>query len=560
VFYLPWGTYPVKEKRSSGLLPTIPGYSNVVGVALPLSYYQTFGRTMDATISPQLHSRENPLWGGEFRWNPEPTHVGTVQGQYINQQKDDVQRYRYQLRDLWQREDGWRLSADINQASDSLVESDFGKGVGGVGGVSFDSAIYAGKNFSLANFSIQASESRSFFDVQDDPLAQASTPSSLRKQTLPELQSRLYPKEFGDFYFDAGVRAGHLAYRLEFEGEASTETYDWDREDVFGRLQGRLGQWGPFRADLQTLVRATHYGASLRYPLYDTTTDSYGETLDPDFNPYVVDGGSIQRFLGSGRLQLSGPQLGRNFNHFKLFNFQGELKHTVEPYMAFTETTRSGDEEYIPRYDEVDSRPGAGGSAMGEQSLEMGVMQHFLGRPGRGDLYADLVRWKLSTKYHFRPILLPDGRYKDGWASIDSVMDAEPNKRVRISFRNSRDLEEGASDTSLSMDVKTEGDSRFNLAFFSTAINSLLVKQRGIQFGGLQRLWNDRVRLEFQANHNYHRMVSSQVALAYMTTCVATSVRFSQVALDNENRGFWDNRFDFVVSLKNLGDFTLFNK
>ncbi len=560
VMYLPWGTYPAKAKRSSGLLPTLPSYSSVHGVTLALPYFQALGQTMDLTFNPEFHSKENPLWAGEFRWVPEPTHAGSFVGQYIDQKVDGEKRYRYQFRDLWQREDGWQFTADINQASDSLMEADYGRGVGGLGAFSFNSAAYLGKNFPLASFNVQASETRSFFQVEDDPFYQASFPASLRKQVLPELQSRLYPIEIGNFYFDAGVRAGRLAYRLEFEGSTPTKTYDWDREDVFARIQGRLGQWGPFRAELQTLLRATRYGASLKYPLYDMATAQAGSTLDPSFNPYVVEGGSIQRFLGSVRFQLSGPQIGRTFERFHLYRYRGEVKHLLEPYAAITETTRSGVEGRIPRFDDVDSRPGIGGSVMGERSLELGVSQHFMGRATKGDFFADLVRWKLSAKYHFRPILLSDGRYTEGWTSIDSDFEAEPSKRVRISFRSSTDIQDGSTDNALSVDVRTEAASRYSLALFSTAINRFVVRQRGIQLGGLQRFWDDRLRLEFQANHNFHRFISAQVALAYMTPCVATSIRFSRIALDTTSKVSRENRYDFVVSLRSLGDFSLFNK
>lgn len=560
VMYLPWATYPAKAKRSSGLLPTLPSYSSVHGITLALPYFQALGPTMDLTFTPEFHSKENPLWGGEFRWTPEPTHTGSFVGQYIHQRTDDERRYRYQLKDLWQREDGWQLTADINQASDSLMEADYGRGIGGLGAFSFNSAVYLGKNFPLASFNVQASESRSFFQTQDDPFYQSSFPTSLRKQTLPELQSRLYPVEFGNFYFDAGVRASRLVYRLEFEENTPTKAYEWDREDVFGRLQGRLGQWGPFRAELQTLVRATRYGASLKVPLYDTDTAISGTALDPSFNPYVVDGGPIQRLLASSRFQLSGPQLGRTFEGFHFFKYRGEVKHLIEPYAAFTETTRTSLEGRIPRFDDVDSRPGVGGSAMGERSLELGVSQHFLGRAAKGDFFADLVRWKLSAKYHFRPILLSDGRYTQGWTSLDSDFEAEPNKRIRISFRSSTDVQDGSTDNALSVDVNTEAASRFSLAVFSTAINRFVVRQRGIQLGGLQRFWDDRLRLEFQANHNFHRFISAQAALAYMTPCVAMSIRFSHIALDTTSKISRENRYDFVIALRSLGDFSLFNK
>ena len=558
VMYLPWATYPAKAKRSPGLLPTLPSYSNVLGLTLGLPYFQPLGDTMDVTLDPVFYGKENPLLGGEFRWNPEPTHSGTFDGEYIHQRTDGERRYNYQFKDLWQREDGWQFTADINQASDSLLSADYGQGLGSLGSTSFDSAIYLGKNFPFANLSFNVAEQRSFFTSQGDPFYTSNFPNSLRKQTLPEIQSRMYPIELGSFYLDAGVKGSRLAYLLDFDSSPAT-IYTWNREDFFTRLQGRLGQWGPFRADLQSLVRLTEYGASLHAPLYDPKDAVSGSTLSPTFSPFLVDGAPIQRVLGSVRLQLSGPQLGRTYEHFSLFGYRGEMKHVLEPFFGFTRTSNTSVDGLVPRFDDVDSRPGVAGSAVGEQSAEIGVTQHFFGRRGPGEAFADLVRWKLSTKYYYQPILLSDGTFKKGWASVDSVFDAEPNDRLRISFRSSSDIAENTTDNSLSLELKTREESRFSLAIFSMGIDRFLVRQRGLQVGGLHRFWEDKLRLEFHVNYDYHTIASSEAALAYLTPCVATSVRYSHIALNTTSILSKEDRLDFLVSLRALGDFKLFS-
>jgi hypothetical protein len=236
------------------------------------------------------------------------------------------------------------------------------------------------------------------------------------------------------------------------------------------------------------------------------------------------------------------------------------MKHVLEPFLGFTLNSRSGVEALVPRFDDVDSRPGVDGSVMGEKSVEIGVMQHFLGRREKGEVFADLVRWKLSTKYHFRPILLSDGTFKQGWASFDSVLDAEPNDRIRVSFRSSSDIAENLRDESLSIEMKTKDENRFHLALFSTGVNQFLVRQRGIQVGGIQRFLDDRLRLEFHVNYDYHKIVSSEAALAYVTPCIATSVRYSHIALNTSSALSKEDRMDFVVSLRSLGDFKLFSR
>jgi len=577
ILYFPWAIYPAKAKRSSGLLMPSFGISSDLGVSLGPSYYQVLGDTMDATLSPEYYSKKGVLWGGEFRWSPEPTHEGSVSGQYINPTDRGPDRYRYSLKELWQREDGWQLMADINMASDNTLEADYGHGISSLGSNIFDSSFYLGKNFPLANVNISAAEQRSYFSSDDTTWYNPNFPSSLTKRTLPQVQGRFYPIPFGNFYLDGGVQIGRIAYNLDIWKQVgedadnrpiyqeSTPTYSWNRDDFLTHLQGRLGQWGPFRADLQLSSRFTYYGSSLEGPVFDPENGSGGNSPKPPadsaLQPFQVDSAPLRRWLGSGRFQLSGPQLGRTFENFSLFGYSGELKHVFEPFLGFTETSQTSEAGRVPRFDDVDSRPGVDGSAMGERSIEFGLKQHLLGRPGKLGSFADLVRWRIAVKYYLRPVLLADGRFnKQGWGSVDSDIDVEPNEELRVSFRRSSDVNQGSADNSLSLDYKTWDGSHLNLAIFSTGINTFLVRQRGLMLGGLQRLWDDRFRVEFKANYDYHtrQFASSQVTLAYLTPCVASSLRFSHVALQASQQGIGsrskEDRLDLVLTLRDLGD------
>jgi hypothetical protein len=560
VLYLPWAAYPAKAQRSSGLLPFQIGFSSSLGTMIGLSYYQVLGNTMDATFTPDFYSREGVLWGGEFRWNPELTHNGSFQGQYIKQHTNDETRYRYRVQELWQREDGWQFTADLNQASDSLVESDYGRAVGGLGTTSFDSAVFLGKNFPWASVSLSSAEQRSFFLPEDTSFYRTDFPTSLRRQSFPQLQARLYPIPFGDFYLDGGAKLSRLAYRLDLGDAQSDTAFSWLRNDWSARMHGRLGQWGPFRVDLQVAARYTLYSASLKESVFDATGTTNDEVLDPasnsSFDPFRVDGQAVQRLMGSSRLQFSGPQLGRTFEKIALLGYSGDIKHVMEPFVAFTKNSRSSKAGNLPRFDEVDSRPGVGGSADGEQSIEIGLKQHLLGRPGRGSDFSDLVRWRISTRYQSKPILLSDGRFKRGWASLDNDIDVEPNDRIRLSFRRSSEIGSASADNSLSAEYTSLQGNRFNFAFFSTGINRFLVRQQGIQTGGIQRFFDDRWRLEFQANYDLRLkgFSFSQVALAYLTPCVATRLRFSHVAIPVAGALNREDRLDLVFNLRGLGD------
>lgn len=554
-YYIPWAIYPAQAQRSSGLLPPLIGGSSRLGTTVGLSYFQTLGSTADVTLAPEYFGKEGVMWGGEGRWNPEPTHQGSVQGQVITQRSTGERRYRLGIKELWQREDGWQLSVDANRASDSLMDADFGRGLGQLGVNVFDSAVFLGKSFPWFNFSLQAADHRSFF-LPEDPLYRPDFPGSLIRRTLPQLEFRLFPVPLGRFYLDADLRIGRLGYQVLVADTLPEGRYTWGRDDLSVRMRGRVGQWGPLRADFEALGRVTRYGATLREDAFDPNLGSLDPAQQTALSLFQVDGPGVRRFLGSARLQFSGPQVGRTYQHFSLFGYSGELKHLLEPFLALTQTSSFGEKGRIARYDDVDIQPGVAGSSDGERSVELGLKQHFLGRAETDDPFADLIRWRVGTRYHFSPIILGDGRVKKGWASVDSVIDLEPHDAFRLSFKRSADVVDGGNDDSLSAELTRKDGSRYSLAAFSTGINRLLVRQRGIQLGGIERFFDDRVRLEFQANYDTHlnSFASSQVALGYATPCVATTLRYSHLALRLPGQTGKEDKLDVVITLRGLGD------
>jgi hypothetical protein len=564
-YFIPWAVYPAKAARSSGLLPPLLGASSRLGTLVGVPYYQTLGDEADATLTPQFMSKDGVLWGAEGRWRPDPTHQGSVSGQVVHSRLAGETRYRYAVRELWQREDGWQLSVDANRASDGLMEADYGRGVGALGTNAFDSSVYVGKSFPWLSVAFRAADQRTFF-LPEDPLYQSSFPGSLTRRTLPQAEVRMFPLALGRYYMDADYRASRLGYVIQAGDGLPDQSSVWNRNDLAARIYGRVGQWGPVRVDGEVLGRLTHYSATLGVNAFDPTQGTDGVPLDPSqasaLALFNVEGPSALRALGSARLLFSGPQVGRLFERFSLFGYKGQLKHLVEPYVGFTQTSRFGRAGSLARFDEVDIQPGAAGSAHGERSIEVGLKQHFLGREGAGHPYADLVRWRVGTKFHLAPVLLGDGRVKRGWASLDSVIDVEPHEAFRLSFKRSADVVDGGTDDALSAEYKGKDGRRYTLAAFSTSINRFLVRQRGIQIGGLERFWDDRVRLEFQATYDQRlkTFASSQAALAYVTPCVATSLRYSHLALQLPGQTGKEDRLDLVLTLRGLGDLFSFRQ
>jgi hypothetical protein len=135
-------------------------------------------------------------------------------------------------------------------------------------------------------------------------------------------------------------------------------------------------------------------------------------------------------------------------------------------------------------------------------------------------------------------------------------VDVEPNDTLRLSFRRSSDLGLGGSDTSLSSEIRSKEGNLLSIAAFSAGLNRFLVRQRGAQAGGLYRLWDDRVRFEFQGAYDLdHKGFSNaQVAGTYVTPCIAWVLRFSHVAISQLGGSGKGNRLDLTLSLRGLGD------
>ena len=133
----------------------------------------------------------------------------------------------------------------------------------------------------------------------------------------------------------------------------------------------------------------------------------------------------------------------------------------------------------------------------------------------------------------------------------------EPDERWRLSFRQSSDLAGGNSDNAVSVDIRARDGGRFNLAYFSTGLNRFLVRQQGLQLGGIQRLLDDRLRLEFSANYDFRvkGFASSQVAVAWVEPCVAYVLKYTHVAVNSPLMSAGrEDRIDLVLTLRGLGD------
>ena len=75
-------SFPLSDKRRSGVLPPTIGSNSVNGSEVVVPYYWNIAPNRDATITPTLMTLRGVDMGGEFRYL-EPTYSGTVRANYM---------------------------------------------------------------------------------------------------------------------------------------------------------------------------------------------------------------------------------------------------------------------------------------------------------------------------------------------------------------------------------------------------------------------------------------------------------------------------------------------
>jgi LPS-assembly protein len=96
VLPVPALTFPLGDKRKSGVLPPTIGLDNKSGLELTLPYYWNIAPNRDATLYPTLMTRRGVDLGAEFRYL-EPTYYGVLRGNYLpnDSLRDHQDRWGY---------------------------------------------------------------------------------------------------------------------------------------------------------------------------------------------------------------------------------------------------------------------------------------------------------------------------------------------------------------------------------------------------------------------------------------------------------------------------------
>ncbi len=107
VFYLPYFVLPIKEERTTGLLPPNCGYSDNDGAVVRSSFFWAMTDWMDSTLGLEYLSERGWKPDAEFRYSLDPLSRGRLEAAYIDDRKSGDELWRVLIQQ--QQEFGWNL-------------------------------------------------------------------------------------------------------------------------------------------------------------------------------------------------------------------------------------------------------------------------------------------------------------------------------------------------------------------------------------------------------------------------------------------------------------------
>lgn len=542
-YFLPYAILPARMQRTSGLLPVSISFGDKGAITIP--YYKVLGDAVDITITPKYFFKKDMgiVLNLESRWNPEINHKGSTAVEYIRTgTKPYKGEYHLNFKEAWQREDGWQVLGDINCKSGGMLDCNYSNS----DKFQFENRAYnsfasVSKLFPWGIANIGAARQKTYLFSKDDSTHDTL---SVQRDIMPSMQYLFRPMAISSWYVDGNVRMDHLGCGSSLNNINRDDYYIVNRYNAFLRGTKSISNL----VNIQVSSRITRYSAS------------FNELSKDNIIPLQNSLHPSQRVVNSIKLELSSPIIGRKFNKINFVGNFWEVDHLLTPYTIFICTSSPKIKWHNPNFDNIDLQPGIDWSSEGEFSVEFGIKQHLLCRPNAGTSFLDLLRWKLSTKYNFNKIMLPNINFYKGWDSLNSDINFEINSKFRINLRKSLFASNNGNDDYVSAEYDVGDQARCNLALFSTKPDQSLIRQKGIQLGGLYRFYEDRVRLEFLCNYDYNQksFTAAQIALACIQPCVAETLSFHRVSnrvSSRANRCIADeNRVVFTIHLKNFGD------
>ena len=292
VFYSPWMSFPLDDRRKSGLLVPRVGATEETGVDISVPYYWNIAPDKDATIIPRFMSDRGVMLGGEFRYRNR-TNSGELRGEYLASDKefDNDNRYLVSFNHRGRPTPRLETSIRASDVSDDFYFNDFGTNLIQTSQTNLErtaTAAYHGRGWNLG------------FMVQNYQTIDPTIPPTSRPyEQLPRVALDVAPAgRFLGLKFDADAEANYFRHSGGVLVEGS-------RFDIQPRLSLPVNQPGWY----------VDPSVSVRYTAYNLNNTAAGENNNPSRTTPVVslDAGSVfernSRWGGTDFVQTLEPRL-----------------------------------------------------------------------------------------------------------------------------------------------------------------------------------------------------------------------------------------------------------
>lgn len=219
--WTPYLSFPLTDRRKSGLLAPSISQNSTGGLDVEVPYYFNIAPNLDMTLAGRLVTRRGFMVSDTFRWLL-PGTTGQVHAEYMpHDRKADRERSLFTLNDTSQLAAHWRVDTQLEYISDAHYLDDFGASLRRVAQTYQTRRVKA---------TWQVASGSAFLQLVDQaPLDPAITPAMRPYRKLPEFgfdfawpdyRTGLKPSLYGDFTrFEAPQRQG--AFRSVLRPAAS---------------------------------------------------------------------------------------------------------------------------------------------------------------------------------------------------------------------------------------------------------------------------------------------------------------------------------------------------
>jgi len=378
VFYFPYFLKSFRtEPRKSGFLTPNIGHSSTRGFLFGLGYYQTIGRTMDATYVVQDFTSRGYAHHVDFRGKPTQKSFFNlifygVQDRGIVQNGTLLKAPGFSITGSGKIEfgDGWVARAAIDYLSSYLFRQQFSDSFSEAIGTEIHSLGYLEKHFGTYTFDASVSRIQNFEDT---------TPgNSVTIRTLPQLELNNNFQQILDgpvpIWFSLQASYG-LFHRVEPLGQTGVDFYQ----------TSQLSSRANLEPSLTSVIRLGSFSLLPELTAHETF---YSQTLMNG----TVSGDTLFRSAPEGKVDLIFPTLQRVYNRKTIFG--DKLKHTIEARAGYDYVTGVNSFANTLLFDPTDLLTNT-------REAAFGITNRIYAK--RGDTVKEIFSWDLKTKYYMDP-------------------------------------------------------------------------------------------------------------------------------------------------------------